>query len=366
MFFLFKIGLLFTTILAALYSIQFWPYRRSLLTRLFAVNLFIVFLWAFWVLLTLLSPDEEMKIFFTKIRQLSTPFLTPLWLTVLVLIFMRSSWPRLKKFFPLLLLWPGLTSLTTLMSLLGSHFVEKFVAHTFEPLGDTGLMKYIAGPTLKIQFLYGFVLMALMMLLIVWKLFSKDRAVRRLAWMFFLCGTLQIGFEVFAHSSYGAPVFIQAGVVLYIPLMMVVHFAIQRLEFLNIQGAANQAAFNDLPIPVITLNPRREIWDANKKALELFHLNSGDIGRSISGDPRFQFIEAREKMLVLEEVRYQVDLHRLDESIYLPGVEVISLTDVTELHRMNQELSENNLNLSTMNSEFLSLLKEALSKNQEN
>ncbi|WP_374030041.1 ATP-binding protein [Bdellovibrio bacteriovorus] len=355
MILLLKIGTLVTLTLTALFCIQSWPFRRSLLTKLFTINLFIVFLWSFWVILTLLTPNIELKIIFTKIRQVGNPFLTSSWLVVLLLIFMRSRWSKIRKFLPLLYILPVLISVLSIMSLFGSKTAERWMGHSFELMPDVGLMRYVAGPALKLQFNFAFGLMVLIFALVIFKLFSKNTDIRKFAVLFLLCGIFQIGFEFFSHSKVGSAVFIQMSMVSYIPFFALVYYAIHKMEFLNIKAQANQIAFNDLPIPVLTLNPRREIWDANRKAIEVLHLKSDDIGRSIIGDPRFEFIEAKKKSLVLDDVNYHVEIKDLSGSVRTEGVQIVSLTDVTEIHRLNQELSDSNAVLSKMNAEVMKM-----------
>lgn len=351
-----KLGTVVTLLLVTVFCVQFWPYRRSLLTKLYSMNLFMVCLWAFWVILTLITPDEGLKILFTKARQVTNPFMAAGWFVVFLLIFFREKWDRFKKYLPLMFILPAITSVSTVLSIMGSRYFEYLVAHSFTPLvQEAGLMGYVAGPILRWQFQYAAIIMLVMFAIFILKMFSEDRSIRRLAFLFFSSSCIQILFELFSHSRMGGQVFVQMSVVGYIPVVATLYYAIHKMEFLNIKAQANQAAFDDLPIPVMTINPRGEIWDANKKAFELIKLTGEDIGRPIAGDPRFEFISSRRRTVILEEAEHQVEIRELQNSSRTQGVRVVSLTDVSEIHRLNKELAEGNQILSRMNSEILKM-----------
>lgn len=352
-----KFGTLITFVLTALACAQLWQYRRSRLTRLYAINLFIVMLWSFWVLLTLLSSDDGSKIIFTKLRQVSNPFLMPSWFLVFSMVFFREHWQRLRRFHFLLFVWPVITSLMTIFSLAGSRYFESLVAHSFTSMDpEIGLMSYVSGPVLRAQFLYAGFLMLAMASLFIFKIIFARGEQRKFAILFSITAVIQFLFDFFG-SYLAKPVMIQMSMTTYIPMLAMLYYAIHRMEFLNLKATANQMAFENLPLPVLTMNPRGEIWDANKKAFEIFGLAAEDIGKSIAGDSRFTFIHEKMKSCKLAGSQYQVEMHEIKTSSDGDSAKVLSLTDVTEIHRLNSELESNNSELSALNSEIIKVTR---------
>lgn len=354
MIFLLKVGNLFTLILATIYCFQFWPYRRSVITKFYILNLFLLILWSLSLVLALFTEDFQLKMLFTKARQVTNPFLTSNWLLTFFLIFLRPYWPRVKKVAPLLYVLPVATSLTTILSLMGLKSFEQIAAHSFVLIpGNVGLVTYKVGPLLNLQFMFSGLLMILMFFLFITLLFSKTNDKRHLARLFFSCATIQFGMEFYSRSAWGSPAMIQFNTVSYIPMMIALYYAIHKMEFLNIKSFSNQVAFDNLPTPVITINPRGEIWDANKKAFELFGLTTEDIGAMITPDSRFNFIEKKEKIISFHNHEYQVEYHNL--SMNSKTGLIVSLTDITAISELNQELSESNNVLKSMNTEILKI-----------
>lgn len=349
MLFLLKVGNLLTLILAAIYCFQFWPYRRSILTKLYIINIFLLSLWSLSLLLTIFTDDFHLKVLFTKARQVTNPFLTVNWLFAFVFIFLRSYWVKVKKLGPVLYLLPIVTSLTTIFSLCGWKMAEPFAAHSFSSIPNTELVEYQVGPLLKLQFMYSGLLMLVLVLLFIMQLFSKQPYNRKLARLFFSCASIQFFFEFYSRSSFGNSVMIQFNTVVYIPMMIALYYAIHKMEFLNIKSFSNQMAFDNLPTPVLTINPRGEIWDANKKAFELFKLKNEDLGFTLISDSRFDFIEKREKNISFNNSEYQVEFHDLDLTINSKSGLIVSLTDITELQETNKILK-------MMNAEVLKII----------
>jgi len=347
MIFLLKVGNLFTLILAAIYCFQFWPYRRSILTKFYIINLFLLSLWSLSLLLTFFTDDFQSKVLFTKARQITNPFLTTNWFLAFIIIFLKPHWVKIKKLAPLLYLLPVATSLMTILSICGLN-VESSVAHSFTSISSTGLVQYQIGPLLKLQFTFSGVLILVLMLLLVFQLFSKRHYNRQLARLFFSCAFIQSFFEFYSRSAYGNSVMIQFNTVSYIPMMIALYYAIHKMEFLNIKSFSNQVAFDNLPTPVLTINPRGEIWDANKRAFELFKLKNEDLGLSLVSDSRFDFITKREKNISFNKNEYQVEYHNLDLAMNSKSGLIVSLTDITELQETNHILK-------TMNAEILKI-----------
>lgn len=363
MIFLLKVGNLFTLILAAIYCFQFWPYRRSILTKLYIINLFLLSLWSLSLLLTLFTDDFQLKVLFTKARQITNPFLTTNWLLAFIFIFLKSYWVKIKKIVPLLYLIPVATSLMTILSICGLN-VESIVAHSFSSIANTGLVEYQIGPLLKLQFTFSGLLILVLMLLFIIQLFSKHDYYRKLARLFFSCAFLQFFFEFFSRSAYGNSVMIQFNTVAYIPMMIALYYAIHKMEFLNIKSFSNQMAFDNLPTPVLTINPRGEIWDANKKAFEIFNLKNEDLGLSLTSDSRFEFITKREKNISFNKSEYLVEFHNLNLAANSKNGLIVSLTDITELQETNHILKSMNaeiLKITSFNKKIQAVLSHDLS-----
>ncbi|QDK40229.1 hypothetical protein DOM21_01910 [Bacteriovorax stolpii] len=349
MIFWLKFSNLLTLILASVFCYHLLPFRRSMLTRLYIINLFMVILWSLSIFMTLFTEDIELKILFTKARQLTNPFLTSNWFFVFILIFFRSHWKKLKKVAFLFYILPVITCLSTIFSMAGSLRFEKLLSHSFSPIPGVGLVEYKIGSLLGLQFAFSGIIMLIMMSLFVVLLFSKNIRYRQLARLFFLCALIQVALEFYSRSRFGNSAMIQFTVASYTPMLFALYYAIHRLEFLNIKSFSNQVAFENLPTPVITVNPRGEIWDANKKALELFKLTTDDLGSTVSIDHRFDFIQRREQTLRFDEKEYQVDYQNLRMGV------IVSLTDISQISELNQELAESNDILKAMNAEILKM-----------
>ncbi|HWU42101.1 MAG TPA: HAMP domain-containing sensor histidine kinase, partial [Bdellovibrio sp.] len=108
-----------------------------------------------------------------------------------------------------------------------------------------------------------------------------------------------------------------------------------------------------LPTPVITINPRNQIWDANHSAIDLFKIKNDEIGQTIEEDPRFEFITQNRNAVTIAERVYQVKNESLEVSSLDRAGRIISLHDITEIQSLNEELKESNEILRTMNSEIL-------------
>ncbi len=363
MIFLLKVGNLFTLILAAIYCFQFWPYRRSILTKIYIINLFLLSLWSLSLLLTLFTDDFQLKVLFTKARQITNPFLTTNWLLAFIFIFLKSHWLKIKKIVPFLYLIPVATSLMTILSICGLN-VESIIAHSFTSITNTGLVEYQVGPLLQLQFTFSGVLILVLILLFIIQLFSKHHYYRKLSRLFFSCAFIQFFFEFFSRSAYGDSVMIQFNTVAYIPMMIALYYAIHKMEFLNIKSFSNQMAFDNLPTPVLTINPRGEIWDANKKAFELFNLKNEDLGLSLTTDSRFEFITKREKNISFNKNEYLVEFHNLNLAANSKSGLIVSLTDITELQETNHILKSMNaeiLKITSFNKKIQAVLSHDLS-----
>nr|BDT29958.1 ATP-binding protein [Bacteriovorax sp. HI3] len=320
-----------------------------MLTRLYIINLCMVILWSLSIFMTLFTEDMELKILFTKARQLTNPFLTINWFFVFILIFFRGHWKKLKKVAILFYILPVISCISTIFSMSGSLYFEKLMAHSFAPIPGVGLVEYKIGPLLSLQFAFSGLVMLTMMVLFVLLLFSKNTRSRQLARLFFICALIQVALEFYSRSRFGNSAMIQFTVASYTPMLFALYYAIHKLEFLNIKSFSNQVAFENLPTPVITINPRGEIWDANKKALELFQLTTDDLGSTVSIDHRFDFIQRRDQTLRLGENEYLIDYQNLGMGV------IVSLTDISQISELNQELAESNEILKNMNVEILKM-----------
>lgn len=356
MIYFLKVGTLITFVMSLVLISQFWTYRRSNLVKLYCFNLSIYTVWAFSVLLTLLADDLETKIFFTKTRQLLNPYLSVNWLATIFIVFYGDIWKKIRWAFIPLYVIPITTSLCTLLSLLGLEYFEGRVAHTFQLMPDgIGLVSYLTGPNLKLQFQYAGILMLIMIALYFTKMASSDKLQRRLAWLFMTSSALHIGVEFLSRSKWGSQAYVQLSIASTVPSLLTLYYAVRKYEFLNIKRFLNQVAFEHLPSPVLALNPRNEIWDANLQARQLLKITSADFGQKIDQDHRFHFLSDSTSQLTFDHKIFQVQTRTLEESWIQNKARIVTLVDVTEIQSLNDEMHESNAVLSRMNNEILQM-----------
>lgn len=353
MIFIFKIGTLLALMMSAVLAVRLWPHRRTTLTKLYSLNVVLWLLWAFWVIMTLITDDPNLKIYFTKVRQVSNPFLAANWLLVLLVIFHKQWIRKYKKVYNFLYIIPVATSVSSILSICGFKYFEGLVMHDFAYMPDSGLMKYTSGIVLSSQFTQSSILMIVMLLVLIYNLFHTEKHLQKLSLAFFVTTVFQISMEFISRSEYGGPFMVQMSVATAAPTVLAFYFSIRELQFLNVKSVADELAFNFLPAAVLTLNNRDELWDANQKAIELFNIHDEEIGSHIISDQRFSFLVKKEQFVEIKNHKYQIE----EQTIILKNRKkygrIITLNDVTEIQNLNNELAESNSILSAMNAEIM-------------
>ncbi len=265
MIFIFKIGTLLALMMSAVLAVRLWPHRRTTLTKLYSLNVVLWLLWAFWVIMTLITDDPNLKIYFTKVRQVSNPFLAANWLLVLLVIFHKQWIRKYKKVYNFLYIIPVATSVSSILSICGFKYFEGLVMHDFAYMPDSGLMKYTSGIVLSSQFTQSSILMIVMLLVLIYNLFHTEKHLQKLSLAFFVTTVFQISMEFISRSEYGGPFMIQMSVATAAPTVLAFYFSIRELQFLNVKSVADELAFNFLPAAVLTLNNRDELWDTTNE-----------------------------------------------------------------------------------------------------
>lgn len=356
MIFFLKISLLVSLTLTSALSMQLWAHRKVLLSRMLLINMILYSLWALWVMLTLLSPDFETKIIFTKIRQVTNPFIVPVWIVIACIIFYRDFWDRYRKWISLVFVFPLIASLVSVLSLLNVKSLDFLLNYDFQllPEGD-GLLTYQIGPLLKNNFLYGTVLLLTLYAIYIHNLFSSKKRLRQYAILFFISGIIPSLIEIIFRHIVSDKLLIQYGASTSWVLTLATYYGVTRLEFLNIKSYARERTLELLPNPVLTITPRMELWDTNFAARELFDIREEELGKDIQSIPKFGFMFSQEKQIeiqgtIFQIFKHEIETHNLKEKSFL-----FVLNDVTKISELNQDLEESNSNLKELNEKIIEM-----------
>ena len=355
MIFTLKVCLLLSLVLTSALSIQLWAFRKVPLSRMLFINMILYSLWSLWVMLTLLAPDLETKIFFTKIRQMTNPYLVPIWIVIASMIFYRSFWDRFRKWVPILFIIPLITSIISFSSLFQTQ-LDPLLNHHFEllPQGE-GLLTYKVGPLLNINFLYQGIFLLVLYAIYIYNLFSPKKHLRQYAILFLIGGLVPVAMEVLFRYISTERYLIQLGAATSWVLALATYFGVTRLEFLNIKSYARDRILKLLPNPVLTITPRMELWDTNFAARELFQINKEDLGKDIRGAEKFHFMLSENPHLEINGTTFQIFRHEIDTHNFQEKAFVFVLNDVTQISELNQDLAESNMTLKELNDRILKM-----------
>lgn len=302
-----------------------------------------------------MAEDESLKILFTKIRQLTCPFIAPTWVILLIFVFHRSFGQRhFKKLAVILCFIPALTALTTLGSVLGIAGAESMVAHALKeiPAGG-GLWSYEVGPLLRLHFHYTSVCVVGLFFMYFVNIFSSQAHLRKYAYVFLFGSTLTIFSDLSTRYSWNSSMLVQMSVVTALPLVWTMYYAVTRLEFLNIKTFTQQRVLESLPMPVLTLTPRFEVWEANQEARKVFVLNQDYIGARVEAGSAMDFIRSRPEKVSFGGRSYQAFYHEIPVGAEDKKGLIVVLNDVSEILELNRDLDERNQILKSMNAEIL-------------
>lgn len=341
MFFILKISILVSLVMTTALVFLLWPHRKVLLSRLLILNMAFYSLWSIEVILTLLTDDVGLKIFFTKIRQITNAFIIPTWVSLATLLFHRSIWDKYRKVFYALYILPVMTSIASILCLFFNE-LEPYLYHSYKfvPEGQ-GLMLFEIGPLYKMHFSYGGLLLVPLYCMYIINLFSARKHARHFAALMMLGGLVSVLSEVFYRylSLNTLALQFSAGSAGF--LCLATYFGVTRMEFSNIKSFARQKILERLPNPVLAINPSLELWDTNHAARLLFQISDEDLGKSILDQDKFNFIFLTETNFKYQDKIFQIFQHELEGK-----GKVYVLSDVTELE-------ESNMTLKVLNSEIL-------------
>lgn len=353
MFLFLQVSVLLSLVLTAVLCFQLWPHRKVLLPKVLLVNMSLYFMWAFWVALTLLAEDQNLRVVLTKVRQVTNPFITATWIIMAWVVFYRPFWDRYKKWSFAVYVLPTITSLCTVLSLFGWQSIEKLLAFDFQEIpSGGGLLSYQVGPLLKLQFLYGGSILIILYAVYFLKLFSGKAHIRKYAFLFMAGGALPVLMELVGRYFINNNLLVQLNAGMSWSLVLVIYYGVSRLEFLNIKSFAQQRVFDNLPNPVLTLTPRMEIWDANAAAKKVFQIEDRNLGLSILGDKKFDFVFAKSDQMARGGKTYQIFRHEIRLQGGNDKGVVVVLSDVTEITDLNNEMEEHNQTLKELNAEI--------------
>lgn len=159
-------------------------------------------IWSLWVLCTMFFEPFEAKVFFTKIRQLTNPFVVPLWACLVFSIMDPIFFERRKKGLLILAVLPVLASVCTVLSISGVPLAEQMMAHAFETMpGTSGLLQYKIGPLLRVVLAYNVVVTLSLLGLCLAGLVMRDLLRRRYAMIFLSTTLIYMTLETSAHIS---------------------------------------------------------------------------------------------------------------------------------------------------------------------
>lgn len=198
----FQVNLVISLVAAAALLIKISRHWRQPLFKFTGTALAGFAIWSLWVLCTMFFEPFEAKIFFTKIRQLTNPFVVPLWACLVFSIMDPVFFERRKKGLLILAVLPVLASVCTVLSISGLPFAESLMAHTFEPMpGSSGLLKYKIGPLLRVVLAYNIVVSISLLGLCIAGLTMRDVLRRRYAIIFLTTTLFYMSLETSAHIS---------------------------------------------------------------------------------------------------------------------------------------------------------------------
>lgn len=340
-------------ILTAVLCFQLWPHRKLLQSKILLINMSFYFIWSFWVVLTLLTDDHDLRIIFTKVRQVTNPFITTTWVMMACVLFYKPIWVRYKKWLSILYVLPVITSVASLLSIFKVNGVEPLLAQNFQEIpSGAGLLAYQTGPLLKVQFLYGSILIFILYSCYVLNLFSKNKRNRQYALFLSLGGVAPVFLEWGGRYYLDNTLLVQMNAGMSWTLVLFVYYGVTRIEFLNIKAFAQQRVFENLPNPVLTLTPRMEIWDANLAAKELFSIEDENIGMEVLSDERFDFVASCPDKVNRLGKTYQLLKHEIPLRGTGEQGTVLVLSDVTEINELNAEMEAHNKVLKDLNTEI--------------
>ncbi|MDG0818176.1 sensor histidine kinase [Bdellovibrio svalbardensis] len=336
-------SLILTFAICAGLSVYLWSARRSPLHRLVLFTQAAYALWAFLILMTSLATDYSHKVLLTEARQLFLPLLGPTWLLVGVGIFYRSFWDMLGKAKYLIYIFPCLVILGHLCSILDFPFAREWTFYDFSySVSSLGLLKYKSGLLINLSFAYIYVCLATLYVLYLFTIFTKTGAKRKYATLLALAGLFSLALEVLGRVILNIPDMVQVGVAAIWPAAWTLHYAVTKMELLDIGALAYEKVFESLPSPVLIFDSSKNFWNGNKAAFEVFDLRTSMIGKPAETLPMWNGILNQKGLIEVKQKNYQIVRHDLPLKDREVSASIYILSDVTDLQERNETLQELN------------------------
>lgn len=357
------VTLLACTILAA----HLWPYRRAVLPRKVLFTQACYILWCVSLLAAMTLETLPEKMFATHVRQLLLPLLVPTWLMLTVVLFLPDLWRKIGKWRLVIYVFPFIVILGNFLEMVGWPPAQGWIFYDFQTMpGLGGLPSFKRGPLLKASLTYGLVALGIQYAVYLYSVFKYQGSRRVHALCLMGGGVLPVLLELVGHGVYGDLRFSQMTVVAMWPTIIALYLAVSRLELLDVTALAMERIFEELPGPVLILNPQGELWGMNRNAKIQLGLTSSCLGKRALDIPAMSEIMTSADQGGAYESQgrnYQIEKRELtlrDDDV---KASVFSLMDVTDLEQSNRTLREMNqevLQLARFNNRIQSVLSHDL------
>lgn len=356
------VTLLACTILAA----HLWPYRRAALPRKVLFTQACYILWCVSLLAAMTLETLPEKIFATHLRQMLLPFLVPTWLLLSMNLFLPDLWQKIGKWRFVIYAFPAIVVLGNFLEMVGGSSARGWIFYDFQTMtGLGGLPAFKRGPLLKASLTFNLVILGIQYIIYLYSAF-KYRGSRRVHALFLMGGgLLPVILEIVGHGVYGDLRFSQITVVAMWPTVIALYLAVSRLELLDVTALALERIFEELPGPVLILNPQGELWGMNRNAKIQLGLAGACVGKRARDIPVISDIMTSADLGGAYESQgrnYQVEKRELTLRDDVKAA-VFSLMDVTDLEQSNRTLREMNrevLELARFNNRVQSVLSHDL------
>lgn len=346
-------------------SSYLWRSRHSELHRLVLFTQVSYAMWAFLVLGTMIVPETSAKILLTQLRQTFLPALGPTWLLITVAIFYRPFWDRIGRWRYLIYIWPAIVIVGHTSTILGLPFADNISFHDFK-IGENpwGLLSYKMGWLIRASFSYIGLAIIAIHIIYLFVIVTKPGAKRKYAILLLGTGSIHVALEFTGRLFLNNVALIQLSVASIWPAALALHYAVSRLELLDIGALAQESIFENLPSPIVICDTHGGLWNANRSAFAVLNLHTSQIGRPVEQIPLLNRLSSPDGFIEIQEEKYQI----VQQELSLKGGEecariyiLNNVTDLQESKEALQALNEQILGMMNFNRRVQTILSHDLS-----
>lgn len=296
----------------------------------------------------------ETKVILNHMRQLFIPWILPTWVIIALAAFFRPTYEKLGKKIYFLYVIPFFVVVGDLMALFGLPIAKDWIFYDIHlPENTYGLLLYQFGPVMKFNFFYLYFQTAALYSIYFVAIATQSKLRRTYALLLALGTTIHLSIHYIGRAILDDTLVVQLSVALLWPTIAILYYVITRLEFLDVRGLALQRVFEQLPNPVITIDPQGCIWEANGAARNAFKLDNSSLGLPAISFPALSPLLKKPDVLNLEDKIFHVHFHKLPLKSLQRNALVFVLSDISGISRLNEELVENNQMLKELNQHIL-------------